>query len=176
LPYYYYQEYGVDVKQSAFLSVLPWMLNALFSNTSGWLADGLTNNKVLTLTTARKVLQSLGSVCPALCLMYLAVGHGDEQLPMNEAVVLLTAALSMGGFQSAGFAANHQDISRRYAAVLFGITNAMSSLSGTCSVYATGLILEATSSWALVFELVSLFYLAGAISFVLFSSSEQQFE
>lgn len=69
-----------------------------------------------------------------------------------------------------------QDISSRYAAVLFGITNALSSLMGTCSVYATGLILESTGSWSLVFELVAAFYLVGAVGFLAWASAEQQFE
>lgn len=69
-----------------------------------------------------------------------------------------------------------QDISSRYAAVLFGITNALSSLMGTCSVYATGLILESTESWSLVFQLVAAFYLLGAVGFLAWASAEQQFE
>jgi hypothetical protein len=60
--------------------------------------------------------------------------------------------------------------------VLFGITNALSSLMGTCSVYATGLILESTHSWSLVFQLVAGFYLAGAVAFLAWASAEQQFE
>lgn len=60
--------------------------------------------------------------------------------------------------------------------MLFGITNALSSLMGTFSVYATGLILEATDSWQLVFELVAVFYLFGAAAFVAWASAEQQFE
>jgi hypothetical protein len=48
--------------------------------------------------------------CPAaLCLLYLAQAHSDpRELGMGEAVGLLTATLSIGGFQSAGFASNHQ--------------------------------------------------------------------
>lgn len=48
--------------------------------------------------------------CPAaLCLLYLANAHSDpRELGMGEAVALLTATLSIGGFQSAGFASNHQ--------------------------------------------------------------------
>jgi hypothetical protein len=57
-----------------------------------------------------------------------------------------------------------------------GITNALSSLMGTFSVYATGLILDASHSWSLVFELVAGFYLIGAASFVTMASAEQQFE
>lgn len=49
------------------------------------------------------------SPCTALCLLYLAQAHADpRELGMGEAVGLLTATLSIGGFQSAGFASNHQ--------------------------------------------------------------------
>jgi hypothetical protein len=47
---------------------------------------------------------------------------------------------------------------------------------GTFSVYATGLILDASHSWSLVFELVAAFYLVGAAAFVTMASAEQQFE
>jgi hypothetical protein len=47
---------------------------------------------------------------------------------------------------------------------------------GTFSVYATGLILDASHSWSLVFELVAAFYLVGATAFVTMASAEQQFE
>jgi len=47
---------------------------------------------------------------------------------------------------------------------------------GTFSVYATGLILESTHSWSLVFQLVALFYFAGAAAFLAWASAEQQFE
>jgi hypothetical protein len=57
-----------------------------------------------------------------------------------------------------------------------GITNALSSLMGTFSVYATGLILDASHSWSLVFELVAAFYFMGATAFITMASAEQQFE
>jgi len=44
-----------------------------------------------------------------VCLLYLAQAHSDPKtLGMGEAVALLTATLAIGGFQSAGFASNHQ--------------------------------------------------------------------
>eukprot|EP00878_Enallax_costatus_P018366 GHUV01019333.1.p1 GENE.GHUV01019333.1~~GHUV01019333.1.p1 ORF type:complete len:130 (+),score=27.71 GHUV01019333.1:597-986(+) len=129
------------------------------------------------MTQTRKLMQTVGAVGPALCLLYLALAHQESGgFQMGEAVALLTATLSIGGFQSAGFASNHQDISSRYASVLFGITNALSSLMGTFSVYATGLILDATNSWSLVFEGVAVVYLLGAVGFLALASSEQQFE
>lgn len=177
LPTYYNQEFGVDVQQSALLSVLPWFVTVLVSNAAGWAADTLANSSTLTMTQTRKLLQAVGSLGPAMCLLYLANSHeAPGQLEVWEAMLLLTATLSLGGFQSAGFASNHQDISSKYAAVLFGITNALSSLMGTFSVYATGLILDSTDSWALVFELVAGFYLVGAVGYLSWASAEQQFD
>jgi hypothetical protein len=206
LPTYYNQEFGVDVQQSALLSVLPWcvgrvrvrgwltgdnslrhcaapcalrrpccvlqlhltpalgthrFVTVLASNSSGWIADGLSNSGTLTMTQTRKLLQAIGSIgpgeawvlcctqchawkhtaclsssthkrhpcppltvcrlpcsaapcvsalaCTAICLLYLANAHSQPgSLGMGEAVALLTATLSIGGFQSAGFASNHQ--------------------------------------------------------------------
>ncbi len=44
------------------------------------------------------------------------------------------------------------------------------------SVYATGLILDATGSWALIVEVVALFSLAGACFYLCWASAEQQFD
>lgn len=147
------------------------------NNSAGWAADELANSGRLSMTRTRKLMQTIGVVGPALCLLYLALGHQDTgELRLGEAAALMTGTIAIGGFQSAGFASNHQDISSRYASVLFGITNAASSLMGTFSVFATGLILDATHSWSLVFEGVAVIYLLGGIAFVTLASAEQQFE
>lgn len=97
------QEFGVDVQQSALLSVLPWFVTILVSNSSGWIADGLANSGRLSMTNTRKLLQTIGSVGPACALLYLATAHNNPgELEMGEAVGALTATLALGGFQSAG--------------------------------------------------------------------------
>lgn len=66
LPTYYNQEFGVDVQQSALLSVLPWFVTVLVSNSSGWIADSLANSGTLTMTQTRKLLQAVGSIGPGV--------------------------------------------------------------------------------------------------------------
>jgi hypothetical protein len=103
IPHCHPQEFGVDVQQSALLSVLPWFVTILVSNSSGWIADGLANSGRLSMTNTRKLLQTIGSVGPALALLYLATAHNNPgELEMGEAVGALTATLALGGFQSAG--------------------------------------------------------------------------
>lgn len=166
---------------SASLSVLPWLATVAVSSGSGVLADWLTNAGHLDITRTRKALQLTGSVLPAACLLALASSaqggaSGEDALSLDTALVLLTGGVALSGFQSAGFASNHQDIAGRYAPLLFGFTNALSSLVGSASVYATGVLLDEGYGWGLVFQLVAAAYLVGAVGFVALGSGERQFE
>jgi predicted MFS family arabinose efflux permease len=69
-----------------------------------------------------------------------------------------------------------QDLTTRYTGILFGITNSASSLAGTASTFATGLVLDATHSWALVFETVALVYVASAAVYASWASASNQFD
>ncbi|MEW5299522.1 MAG: hypothetical protein WDW36_002531 [Sanguina aurantia] len=174
LPTYYNQEYGLDLQQSSMLSVLPWAVMAFSSNASGWTADALINRKVMSTTRARKLLQSIGTLGPGLCMAYLALIPASGNL--REAVTLLTLTLGFQGFQAGGFASNHQDISTRYAPVLFGVTNACASISGSIFVYVVGVLLDQSYSWSLIFMAVAVANFGSAALYLAWGTSEVQFE
>lgn len=94
---------------------------AVGTNISGWLADFLINRKLLSTSHTRKLLQTVGSVGPAFCLLYLALGgkQSDETRgapqQLTNAVVLLVLTMALLGFQAGGFASTHQDIATRLA-------------------------------------------------------------
>lgn len=78
-------------------------------------ADYLINRRVLTPTRTRKLLQGLGTVGPALCLLYLGLApqraqqqQQAQQGVLREAVALLTMTMGLLGLQAGGFASNHQ--------------------------------------------------------------------
>ena len=72
IPSYYNENYGVDVKQSALLSIFPWCSAIVATMTGGAIADALSTRDVLPLTHVRKIMQGIGSFGPAGCLFYLA--------------------------------------------------------------------------------------------------------
>ena len=72
IPTYYNQNYGVDLKESALLSVFPWCCAIVATMTAGAVADALNSREVLPLTQVRKLMQGIGSFGPAGCLFYLA--------------------------------------------------------------------------------------------------------
>lgn len=64
-------------------------------------------------------------------------------------------------------------------AVLSGgvrVQNAASSAAGSLSTYATGVILDSTNSWALVFETVAIVYIGSSLIYASWASADNQFD
>jgi len=71
---------------------------------------------------------------------------------------------------------NHMDIAPKYAGTLMGITNTAGTIPGIIGVFVSGLILELTGSWALVFQVTAGVTLFGLVFFLMFSSSKKLFD
>lgn len=176
LPTFYNQVYGVDIAASSAYSVLPFVVTVGATNAAGWIADGLVNNKILDKTNTRKLMQGIASVGPAFCLLKLAADQGQgSTASVTDAVGLVTAWVSLGGFAAAGYGANHQDISKQYSGILYGLSNGLASVAASVSIYATGQVLYTTHDWSLVFEVAAGLYAVGAVAYLKWASSEEQF-
>jgi ACS family sodium-dependent inorganic phosphate cotransporter len=68
------------------------------------------------------------------------------------------------------------DIGPRHAGTLMGITNTAGTIPGIVGVSITGLILQYTGSWALVFQVTAGVTLFGMVFYLLFASGEKQFD
>jgi MFS transporter, ACS family, solute carrier family 17 (sodium-dependent inorganic phosphate cotransporter), other len=71
------------------------------------------------------------------------------------AIAVMTVGNALGAFVTGGFAVNHMDIAPRYAGTLMGITNTAGTIPGIIGVFVSGMILELTGSWTLVFQVAS---------------------
>lgn len=139
--------------------------------------------------------QLIGSIGPGACLLWLAAAGKAQNfkdssmdadgikaaakgdMSISTAVTLLSLTMGLLGVQAGGFASNHQDISTQYASVLFGMTNACASVAGSITVYAVGVVLDASGQdWALVFRGVAAACLGSACMYGLCASSEPQFD
>jgi ACS family sodium-dependent inorganic phosphate cotransporter len=173
LPSYYSSEWGLDVTQSAFLSGLPWACSFALANVSGYAADTLINKGILSTTATRKLMQGIASIGPAACLFLLAndpEGGGS----LFRSAALLTGTLAIGGFQAGGYGSNHQDLTTKYSGILFGLTNASASCAGAIAVWLTGMMLDMTDSWSMVFGAVGCVYLIGYLVFAIWGSGDKQ--
>ncbi|KAA8516063.1 hypothetical protein F0562_019242 [Nyssa sinensis] len=166
MPTYYNQVLKFNLTESGLFCVLPWLTMALFANIGGWIADTLVS-KGLSITTVRKIMQSIGFLGPAFFLTQLSHVR-------TPAMAVLCMACSQGSdaFSQSGLYSNHQDIGPRYAGVLLGLSNTAGVLAGVFGTAATGYILQ-KGSWDDVFKVAVALYIIGTLVWNLFSTGEK---
>ncbi|MCS6926455.1 MAG: ACS family MFS transporter [Candidatus Binatia bacterium] len=170
LPTYFHQALGVNLAQVGVYTILPWLVMFLMANVAGWVADHLLQ-RGLSITVVRKLMQSIGFLGAATFLTLV----GRVSTPI-EAIVYMCCTLGLGSFALAGFGVNHLDIGPRYAGILLGFSNTAGTIPGIIGVTLTGLILDATGSWYLVFLISAGVYVCGVLVWLLFATGERVFE
>jgi ACS family sodium-dependent inorganic phosphate cotransporter len=169
LPTYFHEVYGIDLAHLGLYTVLPWIVMFLMINVSGWVADGLLR-KGYSITFVRKLMQCVGCFGPAIFL--ILIGNLESAV---QAMLYMCVTLGLAAVALSGFAVNHLDIGPRYAGILLGFSNTAGTIPGIVGVALTGLILDATGSWALVFQISAGVYVFGAIVWLLFATGKQVF-
>uniref|UniRef100_A0A7N0UTX4 Major facilitator superfamily (MFS) profile domain-containing protein n=1 Tax=Kalanchoe fedtschenkoi TaxID=63787 RepID=A0A7N0UTX4_KALFE len=166
MPTYYNQVLKFNLTESGLLCVLPWLTMAFFANVGGWIADTLIS-KGFSVTSVRKIMQSIGFLGPAFFLTQLSKVR-------TPALAVLCMACSQGSdaFSQSGLYSNHQDIGPRYAGVLLGLSNTAGVLAGVFGTAATGYILQ-KGSWDDVFKVSVILYIVGTVVWNLFSTGER---
>jgi len=167
LPTYVVQELNVDIASVGLYTVIPFIASFVFINVAGWVADRLMQTR-LSITAVRKVMQTIGCAGPALFLILIGSVTTAE-----GAIALMACVMGLAAFAMGGFGVNHLDVAPRYAGVLMGISNTAGTLPGIVGVVATGFILDATGSWAIVFGTAAGVYLFGLAIWLLFATGEK---
>lgn len=169
MPTYYNQVLKFNLTESGLWCVLPWFTMALFANLGGWIADTLVSRGI-SITTVRKVMQSIGFLGPAFFLTQLS--HVKSPV---MAILCMTCSQGCDAFSQSGLYSNHQDIGPRYAGVLLGLSNTAGVLAGVLGTAATGYILQ-HGSWDDVFKVAVALYLLGTLVWNIFATGERVFD
>lgn len=170
LPTYVNKGLGVDFASIGWYTMIPSVMSFLFVNVAGAVADKLIK-RGMDVGRVRKLMQTIGFGGIALALM--VVGE-VQSAPM--AIAIMAAGSAVGGFVIGGFVVNHLDIAPHSAGTLMGITNTVATIPGIIGVYVSGLILEWTGSWALVFQVTAGVTLFGLLFYLIFASSKKIFD
>ena len=170
MPTYITQGLGVDFASVGIFSVIPSLCSFLFLNVAGWFADRLIK-RGWDVTTARKTMQTIGFGGAATTLMFVGYIHDAP-----TAIALMSVGSILGACAAGGFGVNHLDVAPRYAGVLMGLSNTAGTIPGIIGVYVSGLILNLTHSWTLVFQVAAGIYLFGMVFYLIFASSKRLFD
>lgn len=111
----------------------------------------------------RRVLQTVGMLGPAACMLVAASPLTDGDAGAASAWV--TVGLGLNALTLAGVSVSHLDVAPKNAGVVFATGNTCATLAGLLAVPLTGVVLEATDSWPLVFGITAAHYVVGAALF-----------
>ena len=170
LPTYVNKGLGVDYSSVGWIAMIPHLASFVFFNIAGNLADRLIRSGMNT-GKVRKLMQTIGFGGLSTALFF--VGTIDS---VWMAITIMSIGTALGAFITGGFAVNHMDIAPRHAGTLMGISNTAGTIPGIIGVFVSGVILELTGSWALVFQVAGGVTLFGLIIYLIFASSEKLFD
>ncbi|CAF3562240.1 unnamed protein product [Rotaria sordida] len=163
--------YGVPSQYTGFILAFGFFLTLVTSLTSGILADALVRSKVMTLTTARKLFNSITSFVPVLCMISLCFCDASRQV-LGVITILILLAVSGLGYGSA-YTVNFADIVPAYSGVVFGIANTFASLAGFIGNLVAGIVVKQPilEQWRKLFIMFGIVYFIGGLVFLLFGSA-----
>jgi len=136
---------------------------------SGMIVDATVRYKIMKLQTIRKIFAGLSMFIPSVFLLLLAF---LKNLSVPVALTIMTLSISLAAFAGGGYQGNHVDLSTKYAALLWGFTNTVSTIPGIIGVSITGYILQ-ESGWPLVFLIAAIIYISSGILYIIFGKGEQ---
>jgi ACS family sodium-dependent inorganic phosphate cotransporter len=170
MPTYINRGLGVDFESVGIFTMIPSLFAFVALNGGGWIADRMIRSG-MDVTRVRKILQTIGFGGSAIILAL--VGY-VQSIPL--AIAMMSLGNIFGGATAGGFGVNHLDIAPRGAGVIMGLSNTAATVPGIVGVYVSGLILDATGSWALVFQTAAGVFVFGLLFYLTFASSKKLFD
>ena len=169
LPTYLTRAWGVSMGDVGLLAVTPFMVSVIATPIIGRIADGMIARGGNRLRI-RKAMQTVALFGVAIAFAALDLASSVEQVIVIYCFGNLAASASIAGFGS-----NHMDIAPTHAGTLYGAANALASIGSAGAVFVAGLVLEATGSWAMVFDSAAAVGVVGALVYLRWASVKQEF-
>ncbi|KAG9453878.1 hypothetical protein H6P81_006782 [Aristolochia fimbriata] len=169
MPVYFKIVFDVNLKQAAWFSAIPWGVMAMSGYVAGAASDFLIKSGY-SVTTTRKIMQSIGFIGPGVSLLCLNFAKTPK-----AAAVFLTVALSLSSFSQAGFLLNMQDIAPQFAGFLHGIANSFGTLAAIISTIGTGYFVQWLGSFQTFLTVTAVLYFVTTIFWNLYATGDQVF-
>ena len=161
---------GVELASVGLLAMIPQAASFISINLAGNLADRLITSGMPVLRV-RKLMQTVGFGGLAVCLLLVTSAE-----TVTGAIAIMALGSALGAGSTGGFAVNHMDIAPKHAGTLMGITNTAGTIPGIFGVFLSGMILELTGSWALVFGTAAVISLVGLVVFLRYAQADKLFD
>ncbi|XP_072395447.1 putative inorganic phosphate cotransporter [Diabrotica undecimpunctata] len=174
MPMYLKYVMKFDIKSSGAIAALPYLMQFLAGYVFSFISDYLLGKNVWSIGTARKTMNLIGCLGPALALVLLQSGGPEHAV---KAIVLLTIAIATSGACFCGYTINHIDLSPNHSSVLVGISNGLAQSCGFLApLFVQGVVTneEDPSQWKIVFYTAAAINVVAGIIFAIFGSGKVQ--
>jgi ACS family glucarate transporter-like MFS transporter len=155
---------GLNLKQSSYYTMLPFIAMAVCSPLGGWISDRVTR-----VMGKRRGRCGLAAISMALCALFLAAGTQVQNVPF--AVVVLAGGAGVLYLSQSSFWSVSADIGGTSAGSVSGVMNMGCQLGGAITSSLTPAI-AGRFGWTASFLVASGLCLAGGIAWVLVYSKE----
>ncbi|XP_065369045.1 putative inorganic phosphate cotransporter [Calliphora vicina] len=174
IPSYMNAVLGMDMKNNALYSALPYFAMFCMSYVYLIAADILLNRQILTLNAVRKIFNSLSAWIPAIGLILVGFVDKDQK---TLAIVLMTANVGVNAGSTIGSALNTIDLSPNHAGILMGIVNTPANVVPILTPLLVGLIVEDETDrieWQIVFAISAAVFALANLFYIVFGSTKLQ--
>ncbi|XP_061387040.1 putative inorganic phosphate cotransporter [Musca vetustissima] len=174
IPSYLSGVLNMEIKSNGLYSSLPFIAMWIMSYVYLSLADILQNKTNISLTTLRRLFNSLGSWLPALGLVI--IGFLDER-HKTLAIILMTLIVALNSGNIIGSALNMIDLAPNHAGFMMSLVNAVSNVTPFISPLVVGVVVTDVTNrtlWQIVFIIAAAVLFFGNLFYILFGSAETQ--
>ena len=172
LPKFIDNELGIDLESRIFviLIIIPSIISVLALNAGGFLADKMIRNGIK-VVKVRKIVNSIGFFGSAFCLFLIPLFES-----ISIIIILICITNLFTGAAAGGFGVNHADIGPNSTGTLVGVASTCGMIAGILGNAISGLVLEITNSWTLIFYIAASLIVMGGLIYLLYASDQKQFE
>ncbi|XP_011296172.2 putative inorganic phosphate cotransporter [Musca domestica] len=174
IPSYLSGVLNMDIKANGLYSSLPFIAMWVMSYVYLSLADILQSKTSISLTSLRRLFNSLGSWLPALGLVI--IGFLDEHQKI-WAIVLMTLIVALNSGNIIGSALNMIDLAPNHAGIMMSLVNAVSNITPFISPLIVGVVVTDVTNrtlWQIVFIIAAAIFFFGNLLYILLGTAETQ--
>ena len=163
LPKFIDNELGIDLESRIFviLIIIPSIISVLALNAGGFLADKMIRNG-MKVVKVRKIVNSIGFFGSAFCLFLIPLFES-----ISIIIILICITNLFTGAAAGGFGVNHADIGPNSTGTLVGVASTFGMIAGILGNAVSGLVLEITNSWTLIFYIAASLIVMGGLIYLL---------
>ncbi|CAH2096622.1 unnamed protein product [Euphydryas editha] len=172
VPTYMYAVLKLNIRNSGILSSLPYFASFFSSIAFGTVCDYLTNRKIISVKTSRKLFNSIASVIPAICLTW-SVYTTNTVLAVTLFILYMSATAAM----HTSLVVNYMDLAPNYSGLLMATGNTLMNIGSLATpVIISHVVTDVTDQhqWRIVMLMMAGFVFSSNIIFVLFMSADVQ--